>query len=551
MSIRSHQIQALLARRREAEHERIERTAAVDRYYDHWGRVTTRFENWTNPEYYKNADEQLKQRREKREKELKQCERRKRLRDLFEKEKAVHEREMLTAGRPRSRKINATNELLAKIDQNAKERENIKRKLDLEAKLYGRWRHGVDDDNVLFESKSSNETLAKLNWLDKKIEEQQEREREEAQSQERNLRLQEQINRTEEVQRERQLIREKEIKEIRGLQEKHMDELKKRQTEADNLKDEEKHLRSCLSDLEKELELLEESCALIADTADMSQAFNLKKIKLYIRKRSEAFCNQIKLCTSMLQRLSSYTTRADYVKKLLAKYKESLDAESYIYSQVEAMYESEAKYSLQRLESAWQQQHLERYHEMKQLLTDERCNFGARISDNLQRQTDIYEVRSTHLTALENSNEKLKQLVAEEQQSPRNASSLATCESITQLNGAAHENADCVDERSVAVDDNMSIADLMASSARLRSASSSNTLMPQQVPNYGKRKPMPTALPKVTNSFTNLNLDVWQDFPAADYGVNSPRLTAQRSLIEVTPDSSSRPQFGRKRVAWT
>uniref|UniRef100_A0A0K8V374 Trichoplein keratin filament-binding protein n=1 Tax=Bactrocera latifrons TaxID=174628 RepID=A0A0K8V374_BACLA len=233
MSVRSHQIQALFARRREIEHDRIERTAAVNRYYDHWGKVTTRFENWTKPEYYKNAEEQLKQRREKREKEMQQFERRERLRELFDKEKIMYEREMLERNRPRSRKIAATTEQLEKIEQNAKERENIKRKLDLEAKLYGRWRHGVDDDNILFESKSNNETLAKLNWLDKKIEEQYDREREEAQSVERNLRLQEEISRTEQVQRERQLIREKEIKEIRELQEKHMDELKLRQAEAD------------------------------------------------------------------------------------------------------------------------------------------------------------------------------------------------------------------------------------------------------------------------------------------------------------------------------
>ncbi|XP_053958538.1 trichoplein keratin filament-binding protein [Anastrepha ludens] len=538
MAVRSHQIQALFARRREIEHDRIERTAAVNRYYDHWGKVTTRYENWTNPEYYKNAEEQLKQRREKREKEQQTSQRRERLRELFDKEKAMYEKELLARDRPRPRKINATNEQLQKIEQNERERENIKRKLDLEAKLYGRWRHGVDDDNVLFESKSSNETLAKLNWLDKKIEEQLDREREEAVTQERNLRLQEEINRTEQVQRERQLIREKEIKEIRGLQEKHMEELKRRQLEADELKKEEQLLRTCLSDLEKELELLEESCTLVADTTDVSQAYNLKKIKVYIRKRSEAFCNQIKLCISVLERLSAYTTRNETVKNLLNQYKEHLESSAFTLSQVEAMYESEAKYNMQRLESAWQQQHLERYHEVKQLLSDERCTFGARISENLQRQTDAYEVRSTHLSALESSNEKLKQLIAEEQQSPRSAgcnSTLQLCDVDTCGDGA--------DRPSVA-DDNVSIAQLMPSNSRIASAPSSAT-------RFGRRKCTPAELPKVVNSFTNLNLDVWQDLPAARHDIDTARLDTQRSLCAVTPESSARPKFARKRVAWT
>lgn len=541
MSVRSHQIQALFARRREIEHDRIERTAAVNRYYDHWGKVTTRFENWTKPEYYKNAEEQLKQRREKREKEMQQFERRERLRELFEKEKMTYEREMIERERPRSRKIAATTEQLEKIKHSANERENIKRKLDLEAKLYGRWRHGVDDDNVLFESKSSNETLAKLNWLDKKIEEQYDRESEEAQSLERNLRLQEEISRTEQVQRERQLIREKEIKEIRELQEKHMDELKTCQAEADGLKEEEKHLRTCLSDFDKELELLEESCSLIMETADVSQAYNLKKIKISIRKRSEAFCNQIKLCISILERLSAYTTCADIVKRLLNKYREHLEEESVNLSQVEAMYESEAKYNMQRLESLWQQQHLERYHEIKELLTKERCTFGSRLNENLQRQTDAYEVRSTHLTALENSNEKLKQLITEQQQSPRSALPAASSsDPATPFPGTGYIR-DVGDQASV-TEDNVSIAQLMPSG--VQGAPTSGT-------HFGRRRPTTSELPKVTNSFTNLNLDVWKDLPGARHAIDSPRLMTQRSPSIVTSESASRPKFARKRIAWT
>lgn len=169
MALKLHQLQAAFARRREVEHQRVERTAEVNRYYDHWGKVTTRFENWTTPEYYKHAEEQLNQRKEKKEKAKQLDDRREKLKELYSSERNSFEVEIREREKAKFRKKVVDNETLEKIDRNAKERENIKRKLELEAKLYGRWRHGVDDDNLIFESKSDNQVLAKLNWLDKQV----------------------------------------------------------------------------------------------------------------------------------------------------------------------------------------------------------------------------------------------------------------------------------------------------------------------------------------------------------------------------------------------
>lgn len=45
--------------------------------------------------------------------------------------------------------------------------EEEKRRMELESRLYRKWRQG--EDRVLFESKSNQEAMAKMNWLDKQV----------------------------------------------------------------------------------------------------------------------------------------------------------------------------------------------------------------------------------------------------------------------------------------------------------------------------------------------------------------------------------------------
>lgn len=324
--------------------------------------------------------------------------------------------------------------------------------------------------------------------------------------------MQEEINKTEQVQKERQQIREQEIKEIRALQESHMEKLKERQKESDCLKEEEAHIRVSLDELEKELDLLIESSAGVLQPAELSQAYNLKKIKVFIRKRCDVFRNQIKLLIDMLERVKANAINKEKVSALLKQYKAEYEAEALMLSQIESMYESEAKYNLARCEEQWQSQHLARYNELQKLLKDDQCSLSAQLNANLQQQTYIIKMRSTHLESIENSNEKLKQLFKEQEDSPRLP--------------AIPNTIDCVESTS---------------------AAKPSTSVPPLSLNRSQ-----SALPKVTNSFTNLNLDVWQDLPpSARGGIDSPRLLSQRSVHVVTPDNVERPRFARKRVAWT
>ncbi|KAH8279013.1 hypothetical protein KR018_012360 [Drosophila ironensis] len=494
---------AAYAQRMEQENNRVQATQAVNSYYSHWGKVTSRFENWTNKEYYEKADQKLQTRRDQQEKQDALAARQTRLRQLLAVENDSYDAEIERRRRPRE-PGGGDYKMLDRVNQSLKDQEQMRRKLEMEAKLYGRWRHGVDDEKLLYQSKSDNEVLAKLNWLDRQIEGQQMREEQQALAAERQLQLQQEIARTEQAQKERQQIQEQQVRELRALQESHMSELRQRQEEADKLKEEEQHFRLFLGELDKERELLEESTALVTQQADAGHAYNLKKIKIFIRQRSEANRKQISLCVHMLQRMAKYVVKTEELQALLHKYREQLENEQLACAQIDSMYESEAKYNLQRCEDNWREQHMLRYQDLSKFIDAEKDCLGGLLQENVSQQQAVVELRSQHLTGIEQANKQLEQL-----------------------------NKECLSEASssTAVAD----AEEVPSQASLLSAEKSTADL----------------VPKVSDSFSNLNLDVWQDLPPGRNGPDSPRLSKTRSMNVVTSQTAVPPKFARKRVAWT
>ncbi|XP_037824017.1 trichoplein keratin filament-binding protein-like isoform X1 [Lucilia sericata] len=560
MSTKSAHLQALFARRRENEHNRIERTEAVNKYYDHWGKVTARFENWTTPEYYKQAEQQLQTTQQQKEKQKNLAERQQKLSQLLEMEKKNYEQELQEKERNRNPRRSFDTTTLEKIDENLKEQQQMRRKLELEAKLYGKWRHGVDDDNLLFESKSDNEVLAKLNWLDKQVDQQLQREKEEEAAKERQIKLQHELNKTEELQKERQLIREKEIREIRYLQEYHMDQLREQQKETDDLKGKEKQLKANLNDLEKELELLEESYAFLSKAVDYGDAHNFNKIKIFIRKRSEVFRNQIKLCMSIVERSIDFAEKPQILKNFKRELEQQLEAEHQKLSQIEGMYESEAKYNLQCNEQTWQQEHKERYEKLKEMLLEEHLLIKTSLSEIMQRHEELLEIRATNLGIIENSSEKLKILIQEEENSPR----YQACKSLeaakrVEFSPRHHSTNNIIHSQLEESNDTP-----LYSPRRCPSVKSLELEEPHHQVDFSSRRncyesnnnnmsPRKNDINQVSRSFANLNLDVWQSQQAhlSQRDIESQKTNAQRSLQIVTPETEAeRPRFGRKRVAW-
>ncbi|XP_073841562.1 uncharacterized protein [Musca autumnalis] len=538
MATKAQQLQAMYARRREVEHMHIERTQAVNKYYDHWGKVTSRFENWTTPEYYKQAEEKLQRTKDEKEKQKQLEERRRKLAELLENEREQYNLEINE--RQRSRKVRSVSTTtLEKINHNLKEQQAIRRKLELEAKLYGKWRHGVDDANLIFESKSDHEVIAKLNWLDKQVENQLEREKEEIENRERSLRLQAEQNRAEELHKQRQEIRQREIEEIRGLQESHMEQLQEHQRESEALKEKEQKIRENIAELEKELELLDESYAVLQQPSSFGGAYNLTKIKVFMRKRSEVYRNHIKLCISILERTAAYACRgSEAILAFKEKLAKQLDSEMYTLTQIDAMYESEAKYNLHRCEELWQTQASERYMQLKEMLNMGRNSKGKQLNDILERENELLDIRTTHLNAIESTSEKLKQLIKEQEESPRG---LCAC-SPRSGEKESTKSAACT-PRSCHSDINLSRS--------LRPQSCNTVTSKVASPHNGSENSANRYVDNISKTFRDLNLDVWESMAPSPRELDNQRLENQRSLRVVTADTAERPRFGRKRVAWT
>lgn len=69
--------------------------------------------------------------------------------------------------KPKARRI--PSETLKGIQEVYKRTDEEKRRLELESQLYKRWRPASREENILLSSRSNNEALAKMNWLDKQV----------------------------------------------------------------------------------------------------------------------------------------------------------------------------------------------------------------------------------------------------------------------------------------------------------------------------------------------------------------------------------------------
>lgn len=169
--MKTHRIQAEYARKREVEHDRIQKSLAVNNYFEKWGKITARYENWTTDKYYEDAYKQVEESREKSLKDKRLEERRVKLKNLFQEEKLMYEDEMRRSGSrrlPRGRRTETR--ILEELNANLKTQNEERRKLEAEAKLYSQLRYGSEDATQLYmNSKTDHQVLAKLNWLDRKV----------------------------------------------------------------------------------------------------------------------------------------------------------------------------------------------------------------------------------------------------------------------------------------------------------------------------------------------------------------------------------------------
>ncbi|XP_058059322.1 golgin subfamily A member 6-like protein 25 [Anopheles bellator] len=500
--MRSAKLQAALVKRREAEQIKYQKSAAVERYYDQWGRITSRFESWTTPQYYREAEEALRKREDDKRKAEALDTKRERLKELLARENEQLKKEMDDIARPKPKALST--EILEGVRARIQNAEEAKKRIDLEANLYSKWRSGVDRDGVIMDSRSPHQAMAKLNWIDRQVELQLQDEQDRREQQERDLRLHEEVRHREERLLEKSRMREQEIKELRSLQEVHMAELKTREHETNELNMYEVRLKTKKEEMAKELEALRVYNDRRRDR--VMAMHNLRRIKMLLRERSEAVRTDLRHDLLLLQRISldnpAATDSTDGIKYLSRKFQLQLDLEVEQQTAIENMYESEAKHNLAKWEDKWNSEAIIREQQLRCLLEDRLMEFEAKLIECAKRQRELIEVREQHIKAIENANQRLKALMSEK--------SRDECETSTN-GGGQHRDRDREVRR--------------PSTQSSQRSSTFSSIFPFDDPSFG----VPS-----TGSKTR----------------DATRLLPDKRGTNAEPEALVVPRFGRKKVAW-
>lgn len=325
-------------------------------------------------------------------------------------------------------------ETLKGIRETRKRTEEEHRRLELESGLYKRWRYGISD-NILLEAKSDHTALAKMNWLDEQVNnsaadslamigtllvnnsfehfqiaKQMELERADKESEERKLRLRIEDRKHQELLSARKLNMETEVAELKQFQEKHVAELKLREQEAEKHHLDEIRLRHNQTELINELTKFEIQAA---DRHErISSPHNLRHIKMLLRERSDAIRKDLRFDIDLLDRIPRTNHNHQQIQIIREKFEMQYDLEIQKQTQIEAMYESEAKIELLKQQEKWLKDALGREKQLRALLKEQQQISDSEIDFVVQKQSELVAIRENHRHAIANVTERIKHLQA-------------------------------------------------------------------------------------------------------------------------------------------
>ena len=269
----------------------------------------------------------------------------------------------------------------------------------------------MDQEKILKESKNNHQAMSKLNWLDRQLENQLQNERQRQENNVLELKLEEEKRKHEAFVQNCSQLRDSEIGQLKTLQEGHIQELKLRDREAHDWKLIESTLRKKLGEIQKEIENIN---SINHKRRDRVQAmYNYRKIKMMMRERSEAVRRDLQQDLNLLDRISfdQDFDNNEEINYLRQKFQGQYDNESQNVRNIETMYESEAKESLKKQEEKWNDDAMVRERQLKVLMDDRVQTINERINESVRKQQDFHSLRETHLKAIEECNERLKELM--------------------------------------------------------------------------------------------------------------------------------------------
>lgn len=373
----------------------------------------SRYNNWTAPEYYEQATSNFQKELAEKEKREQLQARRDKLKQLLSAEQEMFNFEIEDKKNLKSKKVSC--DVLRGIDQNIKDMQSENRRQELESQLYKRWRIGTgspDRNKIILESKNDHQTMAKLNWMDKKIEQHVQREQEKKESEIRQIKIQEGARQHEEYLTQCKIIRDSEIKELKSLQENNVSELKSREKECNYLRFEEDDLCKKKEELEEKLKILESN--LRNRKNRIVKMFNVTRVKTMLRQRSDEIRTDLQEDINILIKLSYSFDGDSKINKLVTRFQSQFESELQKQTLIESMYDSEAKAVLTKQEELWTQQTEQRSSEISSFIQEKMIEVDNQLRICLVKQKELISIKEAHLQSIENLNQRLKNLLCDE-----------------------------------------------------------------------------------------------------------------------------------------
>lgn len=269
----------------------------------------------------------------------------------------------------------------------------------------------MDQEKILKESKNNHHAMAKLSWLDRQLENQLQNERQKQENNVLELQLEGEKRKHEAYVQSCSQLRDSEIAQLKSFQESHIQELKLRDRETHDARLMESTLRKKLGEIQKEIDNIS---SLNHKRRDRVQALNnYRKIKMMMRERSEAERRDLQQDLNLLDRISFDLEfdNNEEINYLRQKFQGQHDAEAQNNQHIECMYESEAREALKKQEEKWNDEAMLRERQLKVLLDDRVQTIHDRINECVRSQQDLLGVRESHLKAIEECNQRLKELM--------------------------------------------------------------------------------------------------------------------------------------------
>lgn len=240
-----------------------------------------------------------------------------------------------------------------------------------------------------------------------------EREKLKKEHEERQLKLQEEMRKNNELINSRKNLRNDEVHQLKSFQKNHVDELKTREKESESLRIEESRLKQIKTDIEEEYAALESHVKQREDR--LASSFNLRRIKMLLRDRSDAVRKDLKYDIDLLGRIGAYG-KGDHqqIELVREKFEMQYDLEIQKQALIEAMYESEAKMALLKQQEVWSKESKCREKLLKGLIWDYMQQINSDIGHNEKRQKELWEIRDTHKQAIDGTIGRIKELLIEQ-----------------------------------------------------------------------------------------------------------------------------------------